>query len=106
LVPAALLALYNLIAFGAVTGGTGPTTTPTWALFAQVPLRDGLAGLLVSPGRGLFVYSPVLLFSLWGFLRMWRDGPAAFQPLAVGVVLVVLVVSKWFLWWGGHSWGP
>ena len=82
------------------------TTTPMWAFFAQVPLIDGLAGLLMSPSRGLFVYSPVLLFSVVGLLWVALRGPALLKAAAVGVVLNVLVVSKWFLWWGGHSWGP
>jgi hypothetical protein len=104
--PAAAFALYNLAVFGSAGGGSGHTTTPTWALFTQVPLREGLAGLLVSPSRGLFVYSPVLLFALFGFVWIWRRGPSPFKPLTLGVALVILVVSKWFLWWGGHTWGP
>jgi hypothetical protein len=104
--PALCLLAYNLAAFGSPTGGDGQTTTPTWALFAQVPLSEGLPGLLLSPSRGLFVYSPVLLFSLLGFVAVWRRGPRLFRPLPIGVALVVLAVSKWFFWWGGYTWGP
>ena len=60
----------------------------------------------MTPGRGLFVYSPVLLLSIVGGILVWRRGPAAFRALSLGPPLVVLLVGKWFLWWGGHSWGP
>jgi hypothetical protein len=86
--------------------GVWNTTTPVWAFFAQVPLVHGLAGLLMSPSRGLFVYSPVLLFSVAGLLWVALRGPVLLKATAVGVVLNVLVVSKWFVWWGGYCWGP
>jgi len=91
---------------GLADEGAWNTTTPIWAFFSQVPLVHGLAGLLTSPSRGLFVYSPVLLFSVAGLLWVALRGPALLKATAVGVVLNVLVVSKWFVWWGGHSWGP
>jgi hypothetical protein len=92
--------------FGLADGGVWNTMVPIWAFFVQVPLVDGLTGLLLSPGRGLFVFSPVLLFSVAGLLWVALRGPALLKATAVGVVLNVLVVSKWFVWWGGHSWGP
>lgn len=104
--PVAGLALYNLVLFGAATAGSGNTTAPIWAFFSQIPLHEGLSGMLLSPSRGLFVYSPVFLFSLLGCIVVWRRGPWAFRSLSLGIPLAVLVVSKWFLWSGGHSWGP
>jgi hypothetical protein len=104
--PVAALLVYNAAVAGSPLGPRGDTGAPLWALFAQTPFAGGLAGVLVSPGRGLFVYSPVLLFSILGAVLVWRRGPAAFRALALGPPLVILVVGKWFLWWGGHSWGP
>lgn len=67
----------------------------------------GLAGLLVSPSRGLFVYSPIFLFV--GFavapaLRLRRQQPI-FAALLAGALTLLLVTSKWTIWWGGHSFG-
>jgi hypothetical protein len=98
--------LYNLAYFGSVAGGAGNTSAPAWAFFVQVPLVAGLWGTLLSPGRGLFVYSPVLLFSVGGLVWVVLRGPALLKSLAAGLVVVVPVVGKWFLWWGGDSWGP
>jgi hypothetical protein len=69
-------------------------------------LVEGLLGQLVSPARGLFVHSPILLFAFWGACSLWGDPRLrALRPLAVGAALVVLVQSKWFDWHGGHSFG-
>ena len=107
LVPAAaLVAYYATYYLRFPDHGPGHTTVPAWALFAQTPLSEGLPGVLFSPSRGLFVYSPVLLFSLIGMLAVWRGGPALSRALTVGPPLVVLLFAKWMTWWGGHSWGP
>lgn len=104
--PTAALAAYDVLYFATADHGLGGTTAPLWALFAQTPLSEGLPGVLVSPSRGLFVYSPVFLFSLVGMLMAWRRGPAVWRALSIGPPLVVLVIGKWVTWWGGHSWGP
>jgi hypothetical protein len=107
------LAVYHQYTFGApwVFGEMGVgskvalTKTGSPNLW-QTPLHVGLAGLLVSPARGLFVYSPIALFSVWGAWRAFRE-PAwrDLRPLAVGAVLQVLLAAKWFDWWGGWCFG-
>ena len=77
---------------------SGPLSTPLW---------QGLAGLLVSPGRGLFVYSPIFLFSLVGLALAWRrDGDRLLRWLGAGALLTVLLHSRWMAWWGGWTYGP
>lgn len=104
--PLAAQASHHLLQFGAPTTGFGHTHVPLTALFTQTPVAEGVAGVLVSPGRGLFVYSPVLLLSLVGIARVWHDGPGLLRALSLGLPLVVLVAGKWFMWWGGHTFGP
>lgn len=105
----ALVAAYNLATFGDLRGG--------YAVPAAVPhafdsgLLQGLAGLLVSPSRGLFVYCPVLLFSLVGALAWWRSREDRVCPPVYLVALAtclchVLAFSKWTVWWGGYTFGP
>lgn len=69
----------------------------------------GLAGTLFSPGRGLFIYSPVLLFSLLG---VWLKGRRRELGL-LDALLIISIVIHWVSlslfavnWWGGHSLGP
>jgi len=72
----------------------------------QTPLLEGAAGLLMSPSRGLFVYSPFLLFALPGTYRAWRKKQfRVLRPLSVAVLAIWLVEFKHFDWWGGWSFG-
>jgi hypothetical protein len=67
----------------------------------------GLSGLLVSPSRGLLVYSPVVLVSLWGAGALiaggWR-GPLAW--CAAAAAATYLLYGSYAVWWGGHTYGP
>lgn len=75
---------------------------------AQVWRADvlhALAGLLLSPARGLLVYSPFLLLALPGAVLVVRRARyAPLRPLLLGAGLVFLVDLAWFDWWGGWSW--
>jgi hypothetical protein len=72
----------------------------------RTPLVEGACGILFSPSRGLFVYSPILLFSFWGIARLWRDPRLhPMRPLSAAALLLVLMQSKWYSWYGGHSFG-
>ncbi len=72
----------------------------------QTPLWIGMAGQLVSPSRGLFIFSPFLVFALWGMWRTWRDEEfCALRPIVVGLVLMLMVESKHYDWWGGWTFG-
>lgn len=70
---------------------------------------SGLVGMLVSPGRGLFVFSPVLLFACWGIVRAWRARAeakwSAIRVLSAAAVALLLAESLPFEWWGGWSFG-
>jgi hypothetical protein len=67
----------------------------------------GLAGLLVSPSRGLIVYSPIVLVALWGAGAVraggWR-GPLAW--CAAAAAALYLLYGSYAVWWGGHTYGP
>lgn len=67
----------------------------------------GAAGLLVSPSRGLLVFSPIVAVALFALPTLvkesWRDdlrwwGCAAVAQLAV--------YASYSVWWGGHTYGP
>lgn len=87
--------------------------SPSWT---QFPLHgwwwrktslDVFAGLLVSPGRGLLVYSPIFAFSLAALLAAWRrGGDGLLRALGAGVVLLIALVGHWRSWWGGATFGP
>ncbi len=69
-------------------------------------LAVGLAGNLVSPSRGLFLFTPVFLFALWSMIRGKWATPLSRWLFAI-VILHWLVVSAYIAnWWAGHSYGP
>lgn len=66
----------------------------------------GVAGLLLSPGRGLLFYAPLFLLALPGWPLLRRRHPAI-AWLVFGVFAAhVLIYGKWFMWHGGYVWGP
>lgn len=65
------------------------------------PRASSLAGNLFSASRGLFAFSPALLFALWG-LRAHAREAAADAALAFGVVAFYLYVAAAFLF---QAWG-
>jgi len=72
----------------------------------QTPLWVGAAGLLASPSRGLFVYSPFLGLAVLGAWLAWRD--ERYRPLRVltlAVPALWLPAFAWFDWWGGWTFG-
>ena len=104
---------HNLTTFGSWQGGYawinrshdvlhGVKGGAAWS----TPLASGLAGILVSPNRGLLVYSPVLALGLaglgWG---AWRRG-GLFTPAALLVGATLLLFGHYSVWWGGHTFGP
>lgn len=67
-----------------------------------------LAGNLISPARGLFVYVPVLLFVAYLLVRYRKFlSHTRLVWLSLSIVVVHLIVVSGFPhWWGGHSFGP
>lgn len=69
----------------------------------------GLSGILVSPSRGLFIFTPVFLFALPAGAAAFRPAPPGSKRLArylvAGVVGNIAVYSFWSMWWGGHTFG-
>lgn len=66
---------------------------------------EGLAGIAVSPSRGLLWFMPVAFVALVGARAAWRDAPSRYA-LLLPLVLFVALWAKYAVWWGGHSFGP
>ena len=74
--------------------------------FDANPLH-GLLGLLLSPNRGLFVFSPVLMFGAVELVRRtfgWRTDWMV-RALGISALLLVGLYSFWGQWWGGYCFG-
>ena len=67
-----------------------------------------LAGHLISPGRGLLIYVPVIVFIAYLLVRYWRyvqRRRLVWLSLAV-IIAHLFVISSFGHWWGGSSFGP
>lgn len=102
--PLAAVLLYNLGVADNVLGGYGLIGK---AAFFSHDLLPGVAGLLFSPTRGLFVFSPFLLF----LVLLGRTMPRGREERLLTVAMLVAVALQIMLyakadWRGGLSWGP
>lgn len=67
---------------------------------------EGLAGNLISPSRGLFVYTPVSLFAVWSMMRrLWRT-PLNDWLSGLALAHWIVVSSYVASWWAGMCYGP
>jgi hypothetical protein len=73
--------------------------------FTTLPWR-GIAGLLISPGKSVFLYAPPLILSLILWPRFRRVYPALGEFLALAWITALPFYGTWWAWDGGWSWGP
>jgi hypothetical protein len=100
-VAAALLAAYNLTLFRGLAGGYFGFAHFSTSLFS------GVAGLLLSPNRGLLIFAPLTIFAFYGAIRVWREGwPLWLRYLAVGLGIHLILYGKFDNWWAGYTYGP
>jgi hypothetical protein len=104
--PVAGLLYYNLDLIGKLAGG--------YALAGKRGREDffhlealGLPGLLVSPTRGLLVFSPFLLFAAIGLVRRLRTPDSRKLAITLGLAVAAqLLVYSQTDWRAGVAWGP
>ena len=104
LVAGLVYAAYNVVRYGSPVdfGYMPPEGRPPVSF--QWPWA-GLFGLTVSPGKGLFVFAPLLIPIAWGW-SAWRT-----YPVLVKIALVVALTQLAFyvhysFWEGGYAFGP
>lgn len=71
-------------------------------------MLDAFVGNMLSPARGLIIFTPVFLFCLYAIVRRVADP----YERALKLLMVAIIAGHWLLislyedWWGGHSFGP
>lgn len=92
--------LYNWSIYGRLLSPYyQPSRLATSPFFLQA-----LVGNLVSPARGLFVWTPILLFIFWG---IWFGRSRSLTVTAALIILFHwLTISSFAHWYGGWSVGP
>jgi len=99
--------LYNIHYFGNLFGGYS-TLLNNFCFSSEIFAR--LMGLLFSPSRGLFVYTPVMLLLILGFLNIFKLSDKKIKGflllLGVSCLAQVFMYSAFNVWWGGGCYGP
>jgi len=104
-----LMAIYQWLCFGSPFRTSVEASTPFTHggyLFGviTIPSSDALYGITISPYRGLFFVSPILLLALMGFASMRRN--AQYWSLIAIVTAFILVIASFNGWHGGFAFGP
>ena len=102
LIPLIFLAWYSLEYWGSIfslgQGQSGKFTSTPWT---------GIPGLLFSPARGLFVFTPVFVFSMLYMVKdvFAKDGNIFYRFLSTGFILTLIIYTIWERWYAGHCFG-
>jgi len=102
--PVAAALAYNLYYYRTLIGGYSLVA----AHLQPRMVLQGLAGLLLSPNRGLLAFSPAALLGMWGLavaFRRWR-GELLLATFGAAAVLDLLLHASTTTWSGGGSFGP
>lgn len=107
--PSALISLFwNFFCFGSFLGAYS-AHTDLYQFSLKNFLEAGLGGL-VSPGRGLLIYSPILLYAIPGTWLIYQARSHRDEQLllCLNIASLTILISYCFfkVWWGGYSYGP
>ncbi|HVT45746.1 MAG TPA: hypothetical protein VMT00_15305 [Thermoanaerobaculia bacterium] len=113
LAPLFLLAFYHYSAFGSPFTTPVQTTDPifvtenAWMGVAGAPSLQALFGITISPYRGLFYASPVLIFAFAGMVIMLRQRMFLTLTVLASIVIFFIGFNTTFNGWeAGFSFGP
>jgi len=100
---ALMLIFYNLKIYDVILS---PYSNPI-RIFSNPFFLEALIGNLLSPSRGLFIFTPIFLFSVYGAIRINNLYSEKISFYLVTIILLHwIVISTFPHWWGGHSFGP
>lgn len=109
--PIAVFVALNLYWFGDPQGGFPGVVRQNQSVHSVTSIWQwpwpGMAGLLLSPSRGLLIFSPIVLAALVALAA--RVEPAHRSILrwtAAAAAAQFLIYSSFSVWWGGFTYGP
>lgn len=68
-------------------------------------LHPNIFNFILSYRKGLFVYTPVFFLSLIGFYTLYKQSKFRFVSLVFFLFIVIYVLSSWWMWFYGGSFG-
>jgi hypothetical protein len=68
-------------------------------------LHPNILNFILSYRKGLFVYTPVFFLSLLGLYTLYKQSAFSFFSLVMFLFIAVYVLSSWWMWYYGGSFG-
>ena len=98
---------YNASRFGSIfeAGYTLWAADRHFANFSN-PVWTGLAGELLSPGKGLFVYCPILILAALRLRQFWARQRVLASACILASIIYLVFFAKYKAWHGDNAWGP
>lgn len=98
----AMVLAYNLLRWGSpFDTGYGETLS-----MMRESIPTGLLGLLLSPGKGLVWFSPVIVLGVIAIARCWGTHRGVAIVVLAVVVPPLLFYARFLSWSGDYCWGP
>ena len=101
--------VWNFYYFGSLTGGYARYGSSLHR-FTFKQFLDSTLGLLLSPSRGLLIFSPIVLYAIPGLFQLSKPPHRQDEQLVICLgmssSLLLLSYSFYEIWWGGHCYGP
>ena len=66
-------------------------------------LHPYILEVLFSFRKGWFIYTPIMLFAVIGFIALYKNSKIIFFALLVYTLLNFYIVSSWSCWWYAAS---
>ncbi|HLL21393.1 MAG TPA: hypothetical protein VK427_04635, partial [Kofleriaceae bacterium] len=102
--PFLVLALwYNFARWGSITH-TG--YEPYLEMYFGGSVFDGVWGMLASPNKSAFLYSPPLVLAVLAMPRAFREVPRLGVVMLAMVLPVFIIYATYRSWSGDYAWGP
>ncbi|NQT78185.1 MAG: hypothetical protein HQ565_10755 [Bacteroidetes bacterium] len=60
---------------------------------------------LLSYRKGWLVYTPVMIFAIFGLYMLYKEHRKLFLPVLIYLLVNVYVISSWWCWWYGGGFG-
>ncbi|MFA7253153.1 MAG: hypothetical protein WC107_01200 [Patescibacteria group bacterium] len=69
-------------------------------------LQNGLFTLLLSKSRGIIYYCPILLFSIYGYIKVNEKWPKVASLFVLIFFINLVIYGSFYDPWGGWAYGP
>ncbi len=68
-------------------------------------LKPAVGDVLFGFRKGWFIYTPIMFIAVFGLIFLYKNYKRLFIPFVVFFLLNMYVISSWWCWWYGGSYG-